>query len=50
VRRSTSNANAANLSLQAIATILPNQAIDKVEYRFRKIVMGNGTLTLIKLQ
>jgi hypothetical protein len=28
VRRSTSNANAANLSIQAIATILPNQAID----------------------
>jgi hypothetical protein len=47
----TSNANAANLSLQAIATILPNQAIDvRWNTDSEKIVMGNRTLTLIKLQ
>ena len=47
----TSNANAANLSLQAIATILPNQAIDvKWNTDSEKIMMGNRTLTLIKVQ
>jgi len=47
----TSNANAANLSLQAISTILPNQAIDVRWYTdSEKIVMGNRTLTMIKLQ
>ena len=47
----TSNANSANLSLQAIATILPNQAIDvRWNTDSEKIVMGNRTLTLIKLQ
>jgi hypothetical protein len=47
----TSNANAANLSLQAIATILPNQVIDvRWNTDSEKIVMGNRTLTLIKLQ
>jgi hypothetical protein len=47
----TSNANAANLSLQAIATILPNQAIDvRWNTDSEKIVMGNRTLTIIKIQ
>jgi hypothetical protein len=47
----TSNANSANLSLQAIATILPNQAIDiRWNTDSEEIVMGNRTLTLIKLQ
>jgi hypothetical protein len=37
VQMLTSNANAANLSLQKFATILPNQSNRcKVEYRFRK--------------
>ena len=48
----TINANAANLSLQAIATILPNQAID-VRWKTkacRNIMMGNRVLTLIKIQ
>jgi hypothetical protein len=45
----TSNANSKPISLQAIATILPNQVIDVRWNRFRKIVMGNGTLTLIKV-
>ena len=47
----TSNANAANLSLQAIATILPNQVVDiRWNTDSEKIVMGNRTLTLIKIQ
>jgi hypothetical protein len=47
----TSNANSANLSLQGIATILPNQAIDiRWNTDSEKIVMGNRTLTLIKVQ
>ena len=47
----TSNANAANLSLQAIATILPNQTIDiRWNTDSEKIMMGNRTLTLIKVQ
>ena len=47
----TSNSNSANLSLQAIATILPNQAIDvRWNTDSEKIVMGNRTLTLIKVQ
>jgi hypothetical protein len=47
----TSNANAANLSLQAIATILPNQVVDvRWNTNSEKIVMGNRTLTLIKIQ
>ncbi|MFM9827031.1 ice-binding family protein [Flavobacterium sp.] len=47
----TSNANATNLSLQAIATILPNQVIDvRWNTDSEKIVMGNRTLTLIKIQ
>lgn len=47
----TSNANSANLSLQAIATILPNQAIDvRWNTDSEIIVMGNRTLTLIKIQ
>jgi len=47
----TSNANSANLSLQAIATILPNQAIDiRWNTDSEKIMMGNRTLTLIKVQ
>jgi hypothetical protein len=47
----TSNANSANLSLQAIATILPNQAIDiRWNTDSEEIVMGNRTLTLIKIQ
>jgi hypothetical protein len=47
----TSNENSSNISLQAIATILPNQAIDvRWNTNSEKIVMGNRTLTLIKLQ
>jgi hypothetical protein len=47
----TSNANSANLSLQAIATILPNQAIDvRWKTDSEKIVMGSRTLILIKIQ
>ncbi len=47
----TSNANSANLSLQAIATILPNQVIDvRWNTDSEIIVMGNRTLTLIKIQ
>jgi len=47
----TSNANSSNLSLHAIATILPNQAIDvRWNTDSEKIVMGNRTLTLIKIQ
>jgi hypothetical protein len=47
----TSNANAANLSLLAIATILPNQTIDiRWNTDSEKIMMGNRTLTLIKVQ
>lgn len=47
----TSNANSANLSLQAIATILPNQVIDvRWNTDSEKIIMGNRTLTLIKIQ
>ncbi|MFT5252803.1 MAG: hypothetical protein ACI87N_001821, partial [Flavobacteriales bacterium] len=47
----TSNANSVNLSLQAISTILPNQAIDvRWKTDSEKIVMGNRTLTLIKIQ
>ena len=47
----TSNLKAVNLSLQAIATILSNQVIDVRWYTdSEKIVMGNRTLTLIKLQ
>jgi hypothetical protein len=47
----TSNANSANLSLQAIATILPDQVIDvRWNTDSEKIVMGNRTLTLIKVQ
>jgi hypothetical protein len=47
----TSNANSANISLQAIATILPNQVIDvRWNTNSEKIVMGNRTLTLIKIQ
>jgi hypothetical protein len=47
----TSNANTANLSLQAIATILPNQAIDvRWNTDSEKIVMGSRTLILIKIQ
>ncbi|MDI5951282.1 ice-binding family protein [Flavobacterium yafengii] len=47
----TSNADSVNLSLQAIATILPNQAIDvRWNTDSEKIVMGNRTLILIKVQ
>ena len=47
----TSNASSANLSLQAIATILPNQTIDvRWNTDSEEIVMGNRTLTLIKIQ
>jgi hypothetical protein len=47
----TSNANSSNISLQAIATILPNQAIDvRWNTNSEKIVMGNRTLTLIRIQ
>jgi hypothetical protein len=47
----TSNGNSANLSLHAIATILPHQTIDiRWNTNSEKIVMGNRTLTLIKLQ
>ena len=47
----TSDANSTNLSLEAIATILPNQAIDvRWNTNSEKIMMGNRTLTLIKLQ
>ncbi|TDE26869.1 MULTISPECIES: ice-binding family protein [Flavobacterium] len=47
----TSNANFANISLQAIATILPYQAIDvRWNTDSEKIVMGNRTLVLIKVQ
>ncbi|MFV8323901.1 ice-binding family protein [Flavobacterium sp. LS2R12] len=47
----TSNANSVNLSLQAIATILPNQSIDiRWKTDSEEIVMGNRTLTLIKIQ
>ena len=47
----TSNANSANLSLQAIATILPYQAIDvRWKTDSEKIVMGSRTLILIKIQ
>ncbi|MFV8340732.1 ice-binding family protein [Flavobacterium sp. LB3P21] len=47
----TSNANSTNLSLQGIATILPNQIIDiRWNTDSEKIMMGNRTLTLIKVQ
>ncbi|MDI6048147.1 ice-binding family protein [Flavobacterium yafengii] len=47
----TCNANSANLSLQANATILPNQVIDvRWKTDSEKIMMGNRTLTLIKVQ
>ena len=47
----TSNANSKNLSLQAIATILPNQAIDiRWKTDCGRIIMGNRTLTLIKIK
>jgi hypothetical protein len=47
----TTNANYANVSLQAIATILPNQTIDiRWNTDSEEIVMGNRTLTLIKVQ
>ena len=47
----TSNANSANLSLQTITTILPNQTIDiRWNTDSEKITMGNRTLTLIKVQ
>ena len=47
----TSNADSVNLSLQAIATILPNQAIDvRWNTDSEKIMMGNRTLILIKVQ
>ena len=47
----TSNANSANLSLQAIATILPNQAIDiRWNTDSEEIMMGNRVLTLLKIQ
>ena len=48
----TSEADYGNASLQAIATILPNQAID-VRWKTTdcgNIMMGNRTLTLIKVQ
>ena len=47
----TSNAISTNLSLQAIATVLPNQAIDvRWNTDSEKIVIGNRILTLIKIQ
>jgi hypothetical protein len=47
----TTNANYANVSLQAIVTILPNQTIDvRWSTDSEEIVMGNRTLTLIKVQ
>jgi hypothetical protein len=47
----TSNANSSNISLQAIATILANQAIDvRWNTDSEKIVIGNRTLTLIKIE
>ena len=47
----TSNANSTNLSLQAIATILPNQTIDiRWNTDSEKIMMGNRILTLVKVQ
>ena len=47
----TSNANSINLSLQAIATILPNQSIDiRWKTDSEEIMMGNRALTLIKIQ
>jgi hypothetical protein len=47
----TSNANSTNLSLQAIATILSDQAIDvRWNTNSEKIVMGNRTLALIKIE
>ncbi|MDI5899630.1 ice-binding family protein [Flavobacterium yafengii] len=47
----TSTANFSNLTLQAIATILPNQAIDvRWNTNYGKIKMGNRTLTLIKIK
>jgi len=47
----TSEADYGNASLQAIATILPSQAIDvRWNTNSEKIGMGNRTLTLIKVQ
>jgi hypothetical protein len=46
----TTNANYANVSLQAIATILPNKIDIRWNTDSEEIVMGNRTLTLIKVQ
>lgn len=47
----TSTSNLSNLTLQAIVTILPNQTLDiRWHTNSGKIMMGNRTLTLIKIK
>ena len=47
----SSNSNSVNLSLQAVATVLTNEPIDvRWNTDSEKIVMGNRTLILVKIQ